>query len=172
MSNSNTCYRKTDKDCNRLPTAEQPITLNPIVSSDVFGNEFYNFNQEYIRTDSQRNPVSPQPKPNGEDYNRPRKPFVFDAGEWERKDKDCSTVTTVNPNGATFSVYAPRDYIATDLDNKPKSTVCPIPLTVSVTPTYVLDISDWEFTYENGVFIAREEGYNELVEPELNTVRS
>ncbi len=172
MSIANDCYRRTDKDCNRLPTAKQPNVLNPIISSDAFGNQFYNYNQQYIRTDSKRSPVSPQPTPNGEDYNRSRKPFLFDAGAWERNDKDCNTVTTINPNEAVFAVYAPRDYIATDLNNSPKSTTCPIPLTLSVTPTSVLDISDWEFTYENGVFIAREEGYNHLVEPELNTTRT
>ncbi len=54
MSIANDCYRKTDEECQRYPTAErpdveQPNTLNDIYS-DVFGNEFYNVNKDYNRS--------------------------------------------------------------------------------------------------------------------------
>jgi hypothetical protein len=169
MSNSNTCYRKTDKDCNLVPTGQQPISLNPNVSSDVFSNEFHNLNQQYKRRDSDCLLVT-QPLLNGRDYVRQGTPFLFDAAAWERKDKDCNTVTQINPN-SLFSVYAPRDYQARDKDNNPRSTICPIPLTVtSPVGTVTIDISDYEFILEGGELVAREEGYSYLLEPEVLTV--
>lgn len=168
MSIANDCYRRTDKDCVRLVTAKQPNTLNPDTTTDSFGNEFHNYNQTYVRRDSNNKIVSNIDVFDRRDVNN--KP-VTSTDVWQRTDKDCKKVTLTNPNEAR-SVYTPRDYVATDLNNKPKSTTCPIPLTLIVGPTPVLDISDWEFTYENGVFIAREEGYDALVEPERNTVRA
>ena len=50
----------------------------------------------------------------------------------------------------------------------PKDTTC-LPLTVTVDLT-TINVSDWEFTYENGVLMAREEGYTDYLEPENNTV--
>lgn len=96
---------------------------------------------------------------------------------WIRHDKDCKPVDTENPNEAR-SVYKQRDHIRTDYgrleDGKwvTKPTVfidCVRQdnLRIVLAPTYV---GDYEFTYENGVLIAREEGYTDYLEPENNTV--
>ena len=168
MSIANDCYRRTDKDCNRLPTAKQPNTLNPVITTDAFSNEFHDYNQTYVRRNSNNEIVSSIDDFDRRDVNNQP---VTTADEWQRTDKDCSVVTTLNPNQAVRSVYAPRDYIATDLNNKPKSTTCKYTLRIIPPGTPPsLDISDYEFTYESGILIAREEGYDMLLEPEVYTV--
>jgi len=96
---------------------------------------------------------------------------------WIRTDVDCKPVDGVeNPNYR--SIYEPRDYQRMtygyfDGDKwatLPKETTCQ-PLTTVVTVNLEsINVSDWEFTYENGVLLAREEGYTDYLEPENNTV--
>ncbi len=95
---------------------------------------------------------------------------------WVRTDVDCKKVDTNNPNYIR-SVYLPKDYQRRtygeyDSNGKwitlPKDTTC-LPVTVTV-DLNTINVSDWEFTYENGVLIAREEGYTDYLEPENNTV--
>ena len=96
---------------------------------------------------------------------------------WIRHDKDCKPVDTDNPNQAR-SVYKQRDHIRTDYGRYENGKWVTKPtefdncirvdnLTIVLAPTYV---GDYEFTYENGVLIAREEGYTDYLEPENNTV--
>ena len=96
---------------------------------------------------------------------------------WIRTDIDCKKVDTDNPNYQR-SVYIPKDYQRRtygDYDSNgiwvtlPKDTTC-LPLTTVAINLRTINVSDWEFTYENGKLIAREEGYTDLLEPESNTV--
>lgn len=199
MSIANDCYRKTDEECQRYPTAErpdveQPNTLNDIFS-DVFGNEFYNYSKTYVRRniDCQIVTATPPSNPkdrvpgtlyvqqlNGTDYvrngidNQPCTStdptdglcniFQFDAGDWERKDYDNNNPTEsqqVNRN-----MYIPRDYIPRYVDNTQKSGVCKFPLVFVAGVQPDVFINDYEFTYEDGKFVAREDGLDDLVEPE------
>ncbi len=95
---------------------------------------------------------------------------------WKRHDKDCKPVDTDNPNQAR-SVYEQRDHIRTDYGRMEGGVWVTKPvvfdncvrqdnLRIVVASTYV---GDWEFTYENGRLIAREEGYTDYLEPENNT---
>ena len=90
---------------------------------------------------------------------------------------DCKKVDTPNPKYER-SVYKPRDHIRTDYGRYENGKWVTKPtvfidcvrqdnLRVTLSPTYV---GDWEFTYENGVLMAREEGYTDYLEPENNTV--
>ena len=109
--------------------------------------------------------------------------FLPLAASWVRTDIDCKKVDIDrdNPNYEEYirSIYLPRDYQRRtygeyDSNGKwitlPKETTCqPLnPVTTVVLST--VNVSDWEFTYENGVLIAREEGYTDYIEPENNTV--
>lgn len=203
MSIANDCYRKTDENCERYPTAErpdveQPNTLNDI-HSDVFGNEFYNYSKTYVRRDINCQVVTTTPpanpkdrvpgtlyvqKLNGQDYvrngidNQPCTStdptdgqcniFQFDAGDWERKDYENKTPTENQVENR--NMYIPRDYIPRYIDNTPKPLVCKFPITFTPGVEPDVDISDYEFTYEDGRFIAREEGLDDLIEPEDYTV--
>ena len=100
---------------------------------------------------------------------------VFD--HWIRTDIDCKKVEEPNPNDPR-SIYSVRDHIRTDYGRmeggkwvtKPTVFIDCVRqdnLRIVLAPTYV---GDYEFTYENGVLIAREEGYTDYLEPENNTV--
>ena len=101
---------------------------------------------------------------------------VFDPLAWVRHDIDNLPVTTDNPN-AGRSVYKQRDHIRMDYGRyeggvwvtKPVVFVNCIRqdnLRIVVATTHV---DDWEFSFENGRLIAREEGYSDYLEPERNT---
>ena len=203
MSIANDCYRKTDEECQRYPTAErpdveQPNTLNDIYS-DVFGNEFYNYSKTYVRCSIDCNEVTTTPptdpksrvpgvlyvqKLNGTDYvrngidNQPCTStdptdglcniFQFDAGDWERKDYENNDPT--ESQQLNRNMYIPRDYIPRYVDNTQKSGVCKFPLVFTPGEEPDVYINDYEFTYEDGKFVAREEGLDDLVEPEDYTV--
>jgi len=102
--------------------------------------------------------------------------FLPLAGSWVRTDIDCKKVEADNPNYVR-SIYEPRDYQRRtfgEYENgvwvtKPKDTTCQ-PVTITSIDFTTINVSDWEFTYENGVLIAREEGYTDYLEPEDNTV--
>ena len=203
MSIANDCYRKTDEECQRYPTAErpdveQPNTLNDIFS-DVFGNEFYNYSKTYVRCGIDCNEVTTTPpadpksrvpgvlyvqKLNGTDYVRndidnlpctSTNPndglcdlFQFDAGAWERKTYD--NLDPLESQRENRNMYIPRDYIPRYVDNTQKSGVCKFPLVFTPGEEPDVYINDYEFTYEDGKFVAREEGLDDLVEPEDYTV--
>ena len=199
MSPSNDCYRKTDEECQRYPTAErpdveQPNTLNDIFS-DVFGNQFYNYSKTYVRRNidcqivTATAPANPKDRVpgtlyvqqlNGTDYvrngidNQPctsTNPddglcniFQFDAGDWERKTYD--NLDPTESQAVNRNMYIPRDYIPRYVDNTQKSGVCKFPLVFTPGEEPDVHINDYEFTYEDGKFVAREDGLDDLVEPE------
>ncbi len=96
---------------------------------------------------------------------------------WIRTDIDCNPVTSDNPNDPR-SIYGVRDHIRSDYGRYEGSKWVTKPtifidcvrednLRVVLSP---MSVGDWEFTYENGMLIAREEGYTDYLEPENNTV--
>lgn len=101
---------------------------------------------------------------------------VFDPLAWVRHDINNLPVTTNNPN-AGRSVYKQRDHIRMDYGRmeggvwvtKPvkfENCVRQDNLRMVVATT---SVGDWEFSYENGRLIAREEGYTDYLEAESNT---
>ena len=180
------------------PEVKQPNTLNDIFK-DAFGNEFYNYSKTYVRCSincievTATAPSDPKDrvpgvlyvqKLNGQDYvrndidNQPctsTNPndglcdiFQFDAGAWERKTYD--NLDPTESQSLNRNMYIPRDYIPRYVDNTQKSGVCKFPLVFSSGTEPEVFVNDYEFTYENGKYVAREEGLTDLVEPEDYTV--
>ena len=164
MAIANNCYRRTDKDCNRLATDKQPNDLNPDKSEDIFGNEWIDYNQTYVRSKlDSSGPKASQPKLNGEDYvrktidcNTKSPAFKFDAGAFEEM--------LSNNTAGTLQMA-----VLTDVNNQPKSLVCPFALRIAPVTIPDLPLNMSAFQFQSGVFVAREVGYTFLLSPEVNT---
>ena len=170
---NNECYTRVYVNGDTVRVTE----LSDGAVSDTYGNKWYDLNSKYIKSSYGKtvngewvtDTVTP------EDYIRHTEVCYYDdTPRCEVNDSIDSYERSPYYEGDTVAPH--RDYQRRDygslvngvwetqpviIDCKPKIT------RVVITGT---NVGDWEFTYENGVLIAREEGRNDLLEPENNTV--
>lgn len=134
---NNGCYQRVYVDKNK---ASEDITTLAEKDTDVFGNDFYNFNKKYNRVDKDGNPkttgvykrctYTPElvggelkgvecANPTGDSISSFESPDSCSLWTeptsrllWKRRDKDCKEATDINPGYALPGVYT--SYVARD----------------------------------------------------------
>lgn len=179
MSITNKCYQRKGLQDPNDPTKCLDVTQpNWVKSTDVYGNEWYDFNADFIKNgvvcDVESDPPTCEVLPTLV-YNRkglldPNDPEeCLDINPHENYIPRLAVICT--PELGCTLKNDMLDYVRRDTDNNlVDTTVCPPKIKYGTAPGSIeVNISDLEFVTESGLLIESEQQVNLFFEPEKNT---